>query len=228
MNLNIFFDIIIANKNAPVAELADAPDLGSGISRCAGSSPVRCTRQPQFKTAVFQGENKMKSRLFKALLYISGFFTAVICLAMNFFIIPKIEAGADGLRWLEIKFGYSEDYVIGFIMKSTSECRDIITNVQIPLDLFYMVCYGLFFSLLIIALLKKKTWLIAFPVTLSVVDLFEDLTLMNMFKSSDYIRFSGILTSVKTILMYICFLIIILLIIYRIKQHIEYKKGLPD
>ena len=29
---------------APVAELADAPDLGSGILRCAGSIPVRRTK----------------------------------------------------------------------------------------------------------------------------------------------------------------------------------------
>ena len=27
-------------KFAPLAELVDAPDLGSGIERCAGSSPV--------------------------------------------------------------------------------------------------------------------------------------------------------------------------------------------
>ena len=30
---------------APVAELVDAPDLGSGVSRRAGSSPVRRTMQ---------------------------------------------------------------------------------------------------------------------------------------------------------------------------------------
>lgn len=29
---------------APVAELADALDLGSSIERCAGSIPVRCTK----------------------------------------------------------------------------------------------------------------------------------------------------------------------------------------
>ena len=29
---------------APVAELVDAPDLGSGVSRRAGSSPVRRTK----------------------------------------------------------------------------------------------------------------------------------------------------------------------------------------
>ena len=29
---------------APVAELVDAPDLGSGVSRRAGSSPVRRTQ----------------------------------------------------------------------------------------------------------------------------------------------------------------------------------------
>ncbi len=31
-------------KYAGVAELADAPDLGSGIHRCAGSSPVTRTK----------------------------------------------------------------------------------------------------------------------------------------------------------------------------------------
>ena len=30
-------------KDAPVAELVDAPDLESGVSRRAGSSPVRRT-----------------------------------------------------------------------------------------------------------------------------------------------------------------------------------------
>ena len=30
-------------NDAPVAELVDAPDLGSGVSRRAGSSPVRRT-----------------------------------------------------------------------------------------------------------------------------------------------------------------------------------------
>ena len=30
-------------RKAPVAKLVDAPDLGSGVLRCAGSSPVRRT-----------------------------------------------------------------------------------------------------------------------------------------------------------------------------------------
>ena len=34
----------IKGMHAPVAELADAMDLGSIIKRCAGSSPVRCTK----------------------------------------------------------------------------------------------------------------------------------------------------------------------------------------
>ena len=34
---------IKVNKYAGVAELADAPDLGSGVNRCAGSSPVTRT-----------------------------------------------------------------------------------------------------------------------------------------------------------------------------------------
>ena len=34
----------IKGMYAPVAELADAMDLGSIIKRCAGSSPVRCTK----------------------------------------------------------------------------------------------------------------------------------------------------------------------------------------
>ena len=34
-----------ARREAPMAELVDAPDLGSGVSRRAGSSPVRRTAQ---------------------------------------------------------------------------------------------------------------------------------------------------------------------------------------
>ena len=32
---------------APVAKLVDALDLGSNVSRCAGSSPVRRTKNPE-------------------------------------------------------------------------------------------------------------------------------------------------------------------------------------
>ena len=35
-----------ASSSARVAELADAPDLGSGTARCGGSSPSSCTRWP--------------------------------------------------------------------------------------------------------------------------------------------------------------------------------------
>ncbi len=37
---------------APVAELVDAPDLGSGVSRRAGSSPVRRTRHKKWAKMV--------------------------------------------------------------------------------------------------------------------------------------------------------------------------------
>ena len=40
---------IIRTRYAGVAELADAPDLGSGIFRCAGSIPVTRTK----KTVIF-------------------------------------------------------------------------------------------------------------------------------------------------------------------------------
>ncbi len=36
-------DLMTERSFAPVAELVDAPDLGSGVSRRAGSSPVRRT-----------------------------------------------------------------------------------------------------------------------------------------------------------------------------------------
>ena len=36
-------NIRYAGENAGMAELADAPDLGSGTARCAGSSPVTRT-----------------------------------------------------------------------------------------------------------------------------------------------------------------------------------------
>ena len=39
-----FFILTFATANAPVAELADALDLGSSFSRSAGSIPVRRTQ----------------------------------------------------------------------------------------------------------------------------------------------------------------------------------------
>ena len=39
------FNCQLSIIRAPVAELVDAPDLGSGIFRCAGSSPVRRTKK---------------------------------------------------------------------------------------------------------------------------------------------------------------------------------------
>ena len=39
----------IKRSFAPVAELVDAPDLGSGVSRRAGSSPVRRTEQKNWQ-----------------------------------------------------------------------------------------------------------------------------------------------------------------------------------
>ncbi len=39
------FYLIFAAQKAPVAKLVDAPDLGSGVSRRVGSSPIRRTIQ---------------------------------------------------------------------------------------------------------------------------------------------------------------------------------------
>ena len=36
--------LIFASQKAPVAKLVDAPDLGSGVSRRVGSSPIRRTK----------------------------------------------------------------------------------------------------------------------------------------------------------------------------------------
>ena len=42
-------DSLEASKNAKVAELADAPDLGSGTERCGGSSPPFRTKYKEIK-----------------------------------------------------------------------------------------------------------------------------------------------------------------------------------
>ena len=43
----------VQTEYAGVAELADAPDLGSGIHRCAGSSPVTRKREKTTKGGLF-------------------------------------------------------------------------------------------------------------------------------------------------------------------------------
>ncbi len=40
-----FFAVATSAKDAKVAELADAPDLGSGTERCGGSSPPFRTKE---------------------------------------------------------------------------------------------------------------------------------------------------------------------------------------
>ena len=39
-------------NSAPVAKLVDAPDLGSGVSRRVGSSPIRRTKHADFQHAI--------------------------------------------------------------------------------------------------------------------------------------------------------------------------------
>ena len=163
-----------------------------------------------------------KKKTNKILLIISGVLTAAICGVMNFVLIPKIEAGADGIRCFDMNFAYSPAEALEFLAKISESAKDFYLHYQLPLDFIYPIVYCLFFALLFITLSGKKTKLVILPVILAVFDYAENIFTIYYLKdqevSEKLFYISSAITSIKTILMYICFLIIIILLIKKVKD----------
>ena len=158
-----------------------------------------------------------KSKAGKALLIISGALTAVICLVMNIVLIPQIESTTNGIRCFDMNFGYSFDTAKEFLSLLGEEGRQLYLGVQLPLDFVYPIAYCVFFSLLIVLLTKKTSVLLLFPVTLAAFDYAENICSIVMLRSGELSRTTALVgsacTSLKTILMYAVFLIIIICLI---------------
>lgn len=171
----------------------------------------------------------MKNKSFKIPLIISGAVTAVICAVMNFYLIPLIESTTEGIKCFDMNFGYSYDDAVKFLSLLSETGRNTYLRIQLPLDFVYPVAYCVFFSLLIVTLMKKKSALLLLPVVLAVTDYCENICTVIMLKSSALSRppvsFASTVTQVKTVLMYVCFILIAILIIYGIINKIKNKKN---
>ena len=172
----------------------------------------------------------MKSRkgLITAVI-ICGVLTAVICGVMNLYLIPAVESEAGGLRCFDMRFGYSFEDAAEFLRCLSAEGRGIYLSKQLPLDFVYPLSYGCFFTMLIYLLSGKKSPLCALPVLLALLDYTENICVINMLKgeslSASLVKISSAATVCKTLLMYLCFAIIIALILRKIILFAKRNKG---
>lgn len=169
----------------------------------------------------------MKKRT--AVLIVSGILTVVICAVMNLIFIPQIESTTQGVRCFDMNFGYTYETAQKFISLLSEEGKNVYLTRQLPLDFFYPLAYGTFFSLLIVTLTKKKSRLIILPVFLMAADYCENVCVILMLKSEALTKAvvgaASTATIVKTILMYLCFILIIVLLIRRIVHNKKHSKA---
>lgn len=171
----------------------------------------------------------MKKKLFPGKTAITGgIFTAAICLAMNFYLIPQIEAQTNGLRCFDMNFGYTPETARQFLILIGEKGRFIYLCRQLPLDFVYPVFYTLFFVSLICLLCNNKKLLKVFlvlPPLLVLADYAENIMsvimLRNGVPSDAFARVASCITAAKTVLMYLIILIIIILLV----KYLISRKG---
>ncbi len=158
----------------------------------------------------------------KIAVFVSGALTTVIMVVMNALLIPKIESTTDGIRCFDMNFGYNYNTAKQFLSLLSDSGRNLYLHAQLPLDFIYPLAYLIFFSFLIIRLVKKVNALIVFPIVLAVFDYCENICSIMMLSSASLSKglaaAGSAFTSVKTILMYITFLVVIICIIHYFRN----------
>ena len=159
-----------------------------------------------------------------ALLIVSGALTAIICVVMNFILIPIIEETTEGLRCFDMNsMGYTFDQAKQFLSLLSERGRDVYLHIQLPLDFFYPVAYTAFFMLAITALRGKPTPLLALPAALAASDYIENICSIKMLRAMDVTPalagFASAVTVVKSALMTATFILLaVLLIVWLVKR----------
>ena len=166
------------------------------------------------------------SKTRKTVLFVSGVLTAAICLAMNLFLLPHIEAATNGIRCFAMFFNYDYKTAKQFIAYLGDDLKAFYLHVQLPLDFVYPLAYTTFFVLLINTLTQKKSKLIVLPLALAVCDYGENIGIILMLTAAELnpttVAIANVFTMVKTVLLYVTILLILALIIKRI---IDKKRG---
>jgi len=176
----------------------------------------------------------IRKKIMLGLLIASGVATIVICLVMNFALIPRIEqptqSGNPPMRCFDMCgiTGYTEEDAHAFVNWLSPEAKDLYLRVQLPLDFFYPIFYTLFFSLLWIVLHGKPNLFLAMPVALAVSDYIENSVVIAMLRNPDFSRplalTGAVATGFKTGLMYLTIFCLVLAIVFCVIRAIRRKR----
>ena len=165
------------------------------------------------------------------LLVISGVLTLGICAVMNLYFIPNIESTTQGVRCFDMAFGYSYESAVRFLSLLSDEGRSTYLTRQLPLDFFYPVAYGLFFSLLLFLLAKKPVKLLVCPFLLVLSDYGENICIVRMLRAQaltdSLVTVASCFTVMKTVMMYVTILLILGLLTRMIIKKRKQRKALP-
>lgn len=159
----------------------------------------------------------------KTLLWVSGALTALICIVMNFVLIPMIEKNTEGIRCFDMQsLGYSYETAQRFLALIGEQGRNVYLHVQLPLDFVYPVAYTAFF-MLALKKLGGKAWTLLFPAALAVCDYTENvcsiIMLKNMTVTEGLAKFAGTVTMLKSGLMTLTFILLaVFLVIWIVKK----------
>ncbi len=144
--------------------------------------------------------------------------TLIICAIMNFYLIPLIEESTCGIRCFDMNFAYSFESAKLFLSLISERGMDTYLHIQLPLDFIYPLVYTIFFAFLITKLTRQITILSFLPCFLAVLDYTENICTIIMLKSASssetLASIGSIVTSVKTTIMYLIFVIIIACFVY--------------
>lgn len=158
----------------------------------------------------------------KTALVVSGVLTALICAVMNLVLIPRIESTTEGIRCFDMNFGYDFETAKRFLALLSQEGRDTYLHIQLPLDFVYPLVYTVFFVSLLTWLTKRVLPLSVLPLLLMGFDDAENIATIMMLRSAELspalAAFGSAVTSVKTLLMYAVFFVIIVCILYRLMK----------
>lgn len=157
------------------------------------------------------------------ILLFSGIITVVICGVMNFILIPEIESATQGIRCFDMNFGYSYEDAVNFLSLISENGKRVYLNIQLPLDFFYPVAYGTFFTAAFYKVRGGKNGFMVLPVLLMASDYAENIFSVFMLKSGNpgitTVTVAGAVTIVKTVLMYITILLLVIMtVIYFLKK----------
>lgn len=143
---------------------------------------------------------------------------------MDFSLFPKIEASTLPIKAFDLQpFGYTYDTALAFIKRLSENGKSIYLSLQLPLDFIFPILYTFLFIALFIKLRDKGHKFIIFPLGLFLCDYAENVCTALMLKSgasfsSALAVFGGTASALKSVLMYICGILVIVFLILYLKR----------